>query len=245
MFNLPSTFILIFIIQRRFKMFNFEYNRGLNSFTTLLLLLFFILQITSYASMTQKDTLGFTMLSIKKGDRCIVCAMPLKEGKGIVLLVRGRRVAIDVDHIKEFLANKAKYLSQLEPRGALFQESAVLESTLRSGWFLLGAWIVLALISAAISAHMALRKGFNSLKWFFIGLALNFVGIFFIFTKSSDTKIELPPHLAKIPNTAFPVECPDCGESNHPASEQCSGCGKRLDPKFESEVKRAGVHPFQ
>jgi hypothetical protein len=116
---------------------------------------------------------------------------------------------------------------------------------LRSGWFILGAWIVLALISAAICSQLAFRKGFSSIKCFFLGLALNFVGIIFIITKSSDTKIELPPHLAKIPMTASPVECPDCGESNHPASEKCSGCGKRLEPKLESEVKRAGVHSFQ
>ncbi|UCF64360.1 MAG: hypothetical protein JSW33_00615 [bacterium] len=48
------------------------------------------------------DTLGYKLLSIKKGDRCIVCDIPIKEGSGLALLIQGRKVTIDLDHVQEF-----------------------------------------------------------------------------------------------------------------------------------------------
>ena len=79
-----------------------------------------------FSSKGKQDTLGYKLLSIKIGDRCIVCDLPIKEGSGLALLIKGRRVTIDLEHFQEFIENKAKYFANLEPHGALFQESAVL-----------------------------------------------------------------------------------------------------------------------
>ena len=187
------------------------------------------------------DTLGYKILSIKKGDRCIVCDIPLKEGTGIALLIKGRRVTIDLEHLDEFLQDKEFYFSKLKPRGALFQESAVLLNTLKSGWFILGCLIVLSLIMGGLSCHLAIKRGYPPISWFFIGFFLNIFGLLWVVLKRERTIQKLPAGWAKIPQTASPVNCPSCGAPNHPGAERCIKCNSRFWPEIETEVKRLKV----
>jgi hypothetical protein len=185
------------------------------------------------------DTLGYKRLTIKEGDRCLICDAPIKVGTGLALLIKGKRIIIDLDHLQEFLSNKDFYLSNLQPKGALFQESAILTKTLRSGWFIFGTWIVLSLFMGALSCQLALKKGYGPLKWFFIGLFLNIFGYILILLQKSQTEKKIPLGWSKIPLTSTPQRCPTCGTSNHPAAEKCIHCQHVLSPELESEVKRA------
>ena len=185
-----------------------------------------------------QDTLGYKLLSIKKGDRCIICDIPIKEGTGLALLIKGRRVTIDLDHFQEFITNQAKYFAKLEPHGALFQESAVLPHAMKYGWFIAGLWIFTALISAAICCNVALKKGLRASPWFFRGLLFHFMGIVWVTLIKSTAQDRTIPTFGKIPKTSKPVKCPTCQALNHPAARQCSKCHSELIPIQESEINR-------
>lgn len=186
-----------------------------------------------------QDTLGYKLLSIKKGDRCIICDIPIKDGTGLALLIKGRRVTIDLNHLQEFITNQAKYFAKPEPQGALFQESAVLLNAINYGWFIAGLWIFTALISAAICCNVAFKKGLSASSWFFRGLLLHFIGIVWVILKKEITQDQTIPAFGKIPETSKPVKCPKCQALNHPAANSCSKCHSDLIPIQESEVNRA------
>jgi hypothetical protein len=192
----------------------------------------------NFAAQEAQDTLGYKLLSIKKGDRCIICDIPIKEGSGLALLIKGRRVTIDLDHLPEFIKNQTKYFTELEPHGALFQESAVLPQTLKYGWFITGLWIFTALITAAVCCNVALKKGLHPTVWFIRGFLLHFIGIFWIMSKRITTTQQKLPAFGKIADTSRPVECHACRALNHPAASKCSTCQSKLIPTEESEVNR-------
>ena len=191
-----------------------------------------------FSSKGKQDTLGYKLLSIKIGDRCIVCDLPIREGSGLALLIKGRRVTIDLEHFQEFIENKAKYFANLEPHGALFQESAVLPKTMRYGWFIAGLWIFSALIAAAVCCSVAIKKGLRAHAWFFRGLLLHLFGVIWIMMTKATLQTDKIAGFRKIPVTSEPVPCPKCGALNHPAANQCSNCLSKLIPTQESEVSR-------
>lgn len=211
-----------------------------------LVAIFFPILVSASAVSPQTDTLGFGQSDfltapVKKGDRCLVCGIPLKE-KGMVILYKGRRVPLlNKQMLQQFLKEPDAYFYKLEYNGALFQESAVTEKPMRWEWLLLGLWIASGLVVAALCAGIALRKGQPAAKAFFIGLAANVPGLLYIYLKPQKGKQGLPPGLAKVPSTADPAPCSSCGEPNHPSAVECSNCGARLTPRMESEVKRAGI----
>jgi len=187
-----------------------------------------------------QDTLGFELAPVKKGDRCIVCNMPV-DSSGMAILYRGRRVPFySIDMLQRFLDNPDAYFYKLEPNGALFQEAAVSRQGLQPGWFIFGLWVVLALVSASLSAVLALRKGLPVVKWYFIGLAASLIGVLFVWRKPAVAAVELPPGFTKPPATPLPIKCPACGAENHPSAKVCSACGNTLQPLEESEVERVG-----
>lgn len=212
------------------------------SVISMLTILVMLLHFSHSPSSSQSsDTLGYKILSIKKGDRCIVCNTPLTPKNGLSLLVRGRRVTIDLEHWPVFLNNQLIYFSDLQPKGALFQENAIQDRQINAGWFIFGIWVILALLSSAINAGLSLKKGLPILKWFFRGLVLNIAGVFWLLLHKPAKEVVLPPNLGKIPVTRSPVKCPKCNGFNHPAAKICAGCGGQLYPKIEAEVNRAGL----
>ncbi len=128
----------------------------------------------------------------------------------------------------------------MQPRGALFHEDSVLTAGIEMGWFFFGLWVLTALIVAAITSNMALRRGLPAVKWYFLGLLLHFIAIFLLWRQRPAGEVLLPAGWAKVPATAPPVHCAACGAEVHPAAQKCFRCGADLTPQIESEVRRAG-----
>ncbi|RMG61867.1 MAG: hypothetical protein D6715_12835 [Calditrichaeota bacterium] len=181
-------------------------------------------------------------LPIQPGDFCIVCNVGARHLERVVLY-RGRRVGLCALHPSTFASNPDYFFQQLQPQGALFHEDSISRKALRWGWFIAGAWITLAIFSAGLSCWIAQCKGLPAKKWFYLGLVLNVLSLPVIMTRRALARLKLPPHVTKPPTTALPEPCPDCGALNHPAATECSGCGKPLKPKMQSEVARAGLKP--
>ena len=205
-----------------------------------LLIIYTLLPNIAFADDILPDTLGFKRVPTKAGDRCIVCDGPVGKN-GFAIIYKGRRVAIRPEYVKDFFENPDKYFPKLQPKGALIQEKAILESGIGYSWLLFGIWVVLALIAASIASNIALRKGFSPLTWYFIGLITSLIGVIIILFKPTSAYVDLPGRLAKIPSTPQPITCTKCGKENHPTASQCIGCGAKMQPQMESEVARVGL----
>lgn len=209
---------------------------------TLIILTVAVMANTRDFSGTQpRDSLGYRTVPLKEGDHCLVCGTGLREN-GIVILYKGRRVPLLNQRMLEiFLSDPEGYFPKLQPRGALFQESAVASRPMKLGWFFAGLWVAAALFSGALSASLALRKGLSPRRGFFTGLIGNLFGLVYMAARPVKQKVDLPPYFARIPSTAEPVICPACRAYNHPSASQCTSCGIALTPKAEGEVGRAGT----
>jgi hypothetical protein len=181
----------------------------------------------------------------KRGDICMICNKPLGEGD-VVYQVRGQRVAMHRQELgADLQAQLKQLLAQLEPRGA-FLGAQQGQRALSTIWFLVGVYILLGLIFAALCAHRALHAGRSPLAWFGAGLLFN---VFAYFALLAARKREVlapagvPGGLRKIAATYAPQPCPLCGSLNHPAADACIGCGARLEPRMLSEVARVGLRP--
>ncbi len=186
------------------------------------------------------DLNALPTLPTQPGDFCIVCNVGSRHLERVVLY-RGRRVGLCALHPTVFARNPDVYFQRLQPQGALFHEDSISRKTLRWGWFIAGAWITLSILSAGISCWIAQCKGLPAQRWFYLGLVLNLLSFPIVLTRRAVARVQLPRHLTKQPSTPLPVPCPECGQENHPAAGECSGCGKPLEPKVTSEVSRAGL----
>ncbi|RMF66990.1 MAG: zinc ribbon domain-containing protein [Calditrichaeota bacterium] len=170
--------------------------------------------------------------------------MPLTEDD-LVLIVRGRRVPLNRAMVDSFLNNQEKYFSKLQPKGALVQENldaprGTAQGGISLGWFLFGLYVVVALFFSGMSGYVAVTKGLPPIPHFFIGFFFSLFGFMYVVTRPARVAREqVPAGMVKVPRTASPVPCPECGESNHPAASRCAGCGAKLQPAFESEAARA------
>lgn len=184
------------------------------------------------------DTLGYNIVPLKAGDKCIVCGISLDVQNGIAILYKGRRVPLDKHELKNFLDNADKYFFKLRPSGALFSENYTFLRILSAEWFGVGIWIFLALFSAAICSTIALKKGFHFRNWFFYGLIGNMIAVMIILIYPSKKEVNRPSHITKLRVTMEPVECSTCGKLNHPTAKECTNCRTALNPELDSEVTR-------
>ena len=104
--------------------------------------------------------------------------------------------------------------------------------------FIFGSWVLIALLSAAVTTGLALKKGLPMVKWFFIGLGASIFGVVAVFLQKGVNTEALPAGLAKVAITASPTKCPVCGSANHPSATICTNCGSQLNPVYETEVAR-------
>ncbi len=191
----------------------------------------------------QESQLQYRTVPPKENDRCIVCGVPLTE-EDVVLIVRGRRVPLNRAMVDSFMNNKTHYFAKLQPKGALVQENleapeGTAQGGISFGWFLFGAYVLVALLFAGLSGYHAVSKGLSAIPHFFIGLFLSAFGYLYVLTRPSQVeKDTIPPGLARVPDTHAPVGCPKCGNENHPSASKCAGCGAELQPLYESEVTR-------
>jgi len=186
---------------------------------------------------------AYKKVSYNSGEICIVSGKPLVEGD-VALIVRGRRVPLCFSKVDTFLKYQDKYFATMQPKGALFQEelSAPKGAALggvTSGWFLLGLYVLVALVFAGMSGYTAVSKGLPPIPNFFIGFFLSALGYLYVLTRPAVAKKgEIPAGLVKVPATHTPVPCSGCGYQNHPSAKQCVGCGGKLEPMLQSEVAR-------
>lgn len=172
---------------------------------------------------------------------CLVCNHPIGKND-FVFLVKGQRVAVHrVNCYQELLEHPYRFLGIFQPHGAFLGAGAE-EQSVSFAWFLVGLYILSGLVFGALGAHQALHRGRSAVAWFGLGLALNVFGYLLLYLCSSRQMegAPVPSGLQKVPTTSNPKPCPWCGKTNHPAAEQCSGCGAKLQPFMESEVKKAG-----
>ncbi len=177
------------------------------------------------------------------GERCLVCNMPLGPND-LTLLVRGRRVPLKQAMVDSFLNNQEQFFAKVQPRGALFQESlqrpnGIAQGGITSGWFVAGAYLLLALLMGGLSGYLAVSKGLPATRYFFSGFLFSVVGLLWTLTRPGGAqRNNIPKGLRKVPNTAAPVACPQCGGSNHPSAAGCPECGAVLTPAIEAESLR-------
>ena len=206
-------------------------------------LTFFSLFILSPVSLADTTSVPYPVVPARTGERCTVCGASLSEND-VALIVKGRRVPLCRTMVQDFLRNQDKYFAKLEPRGALFQEN--MESPdgtalggISNGWFLFGLWVLFALVFAGLSGYVAVGRGLTPIRHFFIGLIFSAVGFVYVLTRPKVVREgDIPEGLTKVPSTASPMICANCGSANHPSARKCSMCGAELKPRVESEASR-------
>ena len=187
----------------------------------------------------------YPIVAAKAGEICIVCGMPVSNGD-IAIVLKGRRMPVMKDMEETVLRNPEFYFKHKQARGALFQEdfqspSGAVRASVSLGWFLVGLYILSALIFGGLSGAAAVSKGLPPISSFFLGLALSLFGYLFVLTRrSSRASHGVPTSLLKVPATQSPLACPQCGNTNHPAATSCALCHVSLSPQGQSDLSRAG-----
>jgi len=210
----------------------------------LLVFLFFFFAVLR----ADTTSVTYSVVAAKPGEKCTVCGLDL-TADDVALIVKGRRVPLNRTMVDEFMKNQERYFSDLQPKGALFQEN--LDSPggtalggVSEGWFLFGLCVLVSLVFAGLSGYAAVTKGLKPIPNFFIGLFFSGFGYLYVLTRPRQVpKGEIPHGLVKVPVTASPVLCEKCGSSNHPSAKMCMACGSKLTPRLESEVGRAMGKP--
>ncbi len=177
------------------------------------------------------------------GQKCLVCRKILNEDiNAVSLRYRGREFAVGEPLMGEFEAQPDFYFSQLQPRGALFDETQSIPTPLGDGWLFLGLYVLSGLLLGGVGGYMSVHRGRSPSIGFFAGLFLNVVGVAIVFAlpsvEQSSSPEGIPAGLRKVPLTHSPHRC-SCGETNHPSSTRCPACGRDLVARVKSEVGRA------
>jgi putative flippase GtrA len=208
--------------------------------------IFMIFVCAGAGAQESTDDIPYKVMPAKPGERCTICDVPLDEGD-VALMVRGRRVPLDRSMVDSFMSNQAKYFAEKQPRSALFSEEMTSEhgvslGGITLGWFIFGTYILVALIFGGLSGYAAISKGLPTIRYFFSGFVFIVFGYLYVLSRPSTAKAgEIPDGFVKVPNTAKPVACPNCGHGNHPSAKVCASCGGQLQPTTQSDVAR--VHP--
>lgn len=155
---------------------------------------------------------------------------------------RGREVYLCSDECADsWDADPSVYFARLQPRGALFQESAQPREMMPRGGFWIGIYVLIGLLFGALSAYTAIHRRQPAKTWFFAGLFLNVFALGALLLRPTGAKRDdepegVPGGLRKVPTTRTPTVCPQCGHENHPSATQCNLCGTALTPSVHSEV---------
>ena len=204
------------------------------------LLILSISCILIYSHFTALADVSYQYGTVRPGkDRCTV-SKELLNSDDVCLIVRGRRVPLKKEAVDIFLNNPEKYFASLQPKSALFTEDMREKQVLSSLWFWLGIYVIIGLVSAAITAHKAVERGIRPSTWFFVGLLLSVLGIIIVtlLTKPSENLGNIPKGLAKVPLTSAPSVCAGCGYENHPSAKTCLMCKNPLQPNTISDIEK-------
>ncbi|MHC5062560.1 MAG: hypothetical protein ACYTG5_01140 [Planctomycetota bacterium] len=175
-----------------------------------------------------------------EGEECIVCGEFIRGGEVVELRMRGRTFYVVDALLEQFLEDPDKYFAKLQARSALFDEVGT-DVSLGSWPFWIGIYCLIGLLFSAICGYLAVTAGMPAVPWFFAGLIGNVAALFVLMAaKNRQEATAAPPGLAKVPNTASPLSCPQCASLNHPHASACSGCGAELSPATASEASLVG-----
>ncbi len=173
------------------------------------------------------------------GEQCLVCGMVMQGDIEVVeLRWKGRVFHIGAPLVEEFLADPERYFHKIQARAALFDEEGYGAGAMGSGWLILGIYVTIGLVFAALCGYLAVSHGLNPIPWFFAGLVGNVAALFVLFATANGDVTGVPAGLAKVPTTRGPRTCSACGHENHPAARSCIGCRSELEPAYESEARR-------
>ena len=145
------------------------------------------------------------------------------------------------DCLAHWQANPQAYFTDVQARGALFDEES--RGTFAGwGWFLFGTYALVGIVSGALTASAAVTRGHSPIGWFFGGLIFNVAAWIVLHARAPGDLSGLPagPPVGwgKVPTTRAPVACPGCGAANPPASSRCAGCSAGLPPVSTPEPPR-------
>lgn len=176
------------------------------------------------------------------GEICLVCDQAIHDEDIIELRYRGRTFHVAAKMLEDFEDDPEAYFKKLQARTALFDEGAVVDRRMASGWLFFGLYVLLGLLCAAICGNIAISRALPPIPWFFAGLLGNVAAIFVLLATPRGDPTALPAGIAaglnKVATTRTPIACPSCGSSNHPAAEACSHCGQALTPNIQAESAR-------
>ena len=175
------------------------------------------------------------------GEQCLVCRQLIYQGDIVEVRYKGRTFHVAAKMIEDFKADPDRYFRSMQAHGGLFDESAFETPDMDLGWLGFGVYILVGLVFGAICSYAALNRGLSGTTWFAAGLIGNVLawGAFYLTQRGVARRDDRSRGLSKIPATRLPVDCPACGESNHPSASACGGCGEPLEPSIEPETARA------
>jgi len=185
----------------------------------------------------------YSTTSANPGEICVVCGMPLSE-RDIAVIVKGRRMPVMKDMATSVLNNPEAYFKNLQAKGALLQEdfrapSGAAQAGVSLGWFLVGLYVVIALIFGGLSGATAVAKGLPPISSFFVGFGLSMFGYLYVLARPSRTAAGRLAPLERVRLTQSPLACPQCGNTNHPAACLCAACHVSLSPQGRSDLSRS------
>ncbi len=173
------------------------------------------------------------------GEQCLVCGQRVFDGQVVQVRYKGRNFYVAEKMFKAFAEDPDRHFKKMQARAALFDESSLHIDQVPSLALWFGLYVLLSLVTSALSGALAIQRGLPPVPWFFVGLAGNLAGLLvLLLNKKRGTVPELGGRLEKVPTTASPLPCPHCGITNHPAASACGGCGRSLSPGIQAEVAR-------
>lgn len=178
---------------------------------------------------------------LAEGEQCLVCRQLIHDGDIVEVRYKGRTFHVAAKMLDEFKADPDRYFYAMQARSGLFDEASTETPQMSMGWLGFGTYVLLGLIFGAICGYAALNRGLPGMRWFMAGFIGGVFGLIaFFVTQRGARRLDGDARgLSKIPVTSSPVDCPTCGESNHPTAPACSACGRSLNPTAQPETARA------
>ncbi len=167
------------------------------------------------------------LVEVKEGDVCIVSGQNIGPDD-VVIEHKSSRFPLKKEALPLFLANPGKYLSQKQPKGALFSIETHESKRLSKAWLILGIYILVGLIFGALTVQKALAKKYRPGLWFFMGLFFNVLAYIIILSKGEASLSEQEEVSSELFRSTQPIFCPECGNENHPSAQSCTECQSPL-----------------
>ncbi len=203
--------------------------------------IFIIISLFFFSQALIADNISdYTVEKPLSGEHCIVLHKPL-DSNDVVLIIDGQRIGVKRGCLKDFFKNKDKYLAQMQPRGALFDEQSGSDdaiNVLNSFWFWISMYIFTCLMISGLTGYIAISRGLHVSKCVALGLIFNVVGLAIVLFQSRGKDVRnIPRGFGRRHKTYDPVICEGCGAELHPSATVCSGCGMKIKPMVKSEVE--------